>query len=745
MNRAEGGTAVSHANDEVIDPSNAFLGARLVQDSAKRMLEDAIALYKEDRHGSAIALAVLASEESLKGIELSRYFRKRMPVTMDVWDKLKNHDYKLTNTYSWIIEQLQSEGFDEFYEKQTKKHGEQHINGVLVTPKAMSSLMETSKRLHKHMQSVKEACMYQNWNSHDGKWEKIFFNDEKSLAYYVIETAHTDFGMLLLSLDFALDTFIKNNPKLAKLKEPHPAVDEIPINTSLRAAGEKALQQFTVGDLAKKPVETRGSPGASCHDDEPPYMIDPEQASAGVGLIQNKAKRLYEDAASLYSTGSFQNTMVLAILSIEESLKGELVAAKAQKNLGLTEKQWNKLKIHDYKLNIDALAAMLDQDNVKEFYKIRITRRAIPTFGRKKPTRDDIKSFRAHMKSLRSGLNSIKKMCLYNEWITQYSKWDEFGYLEKGVQDDLAFCLIDMAKWQLAACELVARFPPPEDEADHDSDPRWSFPGPDYDNPHKLLSGELALGAVLQEKLFAISPQVVTRNIAKRCMGIIGYSFYDSTNWHPFVKAFFLAYGRPLTHQDGECTVEADNARQTYEGKPTMHASVTISKEGFRIVCKKITVNGVEYEAHDSRIDALLGVEEVLTRWHGPEVSVERIVEAFAKIGVGIYMLRDAEVENAIRMTNEGVEAGRLPLPREIADDVRAATRGGWGSLNPLARAYIATVYKKKTNALVLSSAVDPIRKSKIRDMAWEALTRWKEDHEMLAEKITQSQRGVGD
>jgi len=708
------------AQETAIGSMDVFLGARLVRDKAKELLEDAVALYGEGRHGSAAALAILVSEESLKGIELSRYFRKRTSVTKDAWDRLKNHDYKLTGTYEWTLEQLRSREFGEFHKKLEKERGKRRIHGVVITPQMLIAMAEDSKRLHRHMQPAKEACMYQNWNRLGKKWDTLSPHEEKSLAYYVIENAHTNFGMFLCSLDSALDTFIRENPKLSGIKEPHPAVPELPWSADLLESGEKTLQRFPVGAPARGDAGACGSPDGGAGAGTP-CMIGPGHARAGVGLIQKRAKRLYEDAALLYGRGRFQNAIVLAILSIEESLKGEYVASKAQKSLGITAKQWDRLEIHGYKLgSIDSLEGMLEDDDVKEFYRLRMARRAIPAFGTKKPTKDDIKSFRVRMRGLRLGLDFVKKRCLYDEWSPQYGRWDEFAYLERAVQDDLAFCLMDMARWQFAAFGLAAGCP----LAESGEKPRWPALGGDHDEPHKLLSGEIVLDAMLQEQLAAMCPQAVTRNIAKRCMEMAYYSYHDDINWHPVVKAFFVAYGSLLQSPDGEYEVEADNAEQTYEGRPTMRVRVRMRKEGLVGECKAIVVNGVEYRAHDSRIDALLGAEEALTGMHGSEAPADMLVKAFAGIGVGVYMLRDEEVGDAIREARAAVEAG-APMPGEMAAGIRTATREGWDGLSPDIRAYVAAAYKRKANAMVLSRTVGTMRKSMIRDMVWNALTEW--------------------
>ena len=82
---------------------------------------------------------------------------------------------------------------------------------------------------------------------------------------------------------------------------------------------------------------------------------------------------------------------------------------------------------------------------------------------------------------------------------------------------------------------------------------------------------------------------------------------------------------------DGNYVGAADDADQTYSGKPRMVATAVIKKENKQLTIEEITINGNKHYTTDKIIEDIFETEIIIEKYPGKEILMENMHQAFAK------------------------------------------------------------------------------------------------------------------
>jgi len=179
----------------------------------------------------------------------------------------------------------------------------------------------------------------------------------------------------------------------------------------------------------------------------PPVFMGRAGMRAGATCAQRDARRLLEDALLLYGRGRFRGAIRLAVLSIEESLKGISLGIELAGQETLTREKWESLKRHGYKLrHVPGLIASGVEDGcrdgarahgAREVWDARAGGQAI---ARVCTVRNALRT-----KWLVRNLHHVKEMCMYEEWDGGGSMRRAWN-LDDGESGDVATFVLELAR-----------------------------------------------------------------------------------------------------------------------------------------------------------------------------------------------------------------------------------------------------------------------------------------------------------
>lgn len=213
---------------------------------SEKIFDDAKFLFDNKKYHSSIPFFINSIEESLKAHEFSIKFRKHQTISKDEWNKLLDHKHKLVHIKEFILENL--EKMDEKTSEEIKKEtGNEDVN---VNLEQMKKLMKTQMNIASHLQSLKEKCMYTDWDEKNGEWDNFDKMDEskqEDLAFYLMKKAEEELTQLHFGLEFAVNTLRKEGTKLKNL--PFPKYNEF--RNIKDYESRKLIKQLDRGELQK--------------------------------------------------------------------------------------------------------------------------------------------------------------------------------------------------------------------------------------------------------------------------------------------------------------------------------------------------------------------------------------------------------------------------------------------------------------------------------------------------------------
>lgn len=472
-------------------------------------------------------------------------------------------------------------------------------------------------------------------------------------------------------------------------------------------------------------------------------LIDYPHVGVGMYLILKNSKRLFDDAKFLYDGKRFHNAIPLFIISIEESLKAHEISNKLRKRQSISNDEWSKLQDHKHKLNFVPNFMIENLENMSEEELVKIaketqTEQYIPYL------RQIIQKNKAEAK-ITSQLQFLKEKCLYQNWNKEFCEWDEFDHLSVEQQEDLAFFIMKRAEKHLHELHFGIEFA--VNVIRRDGGTLTELIHPKYnefreiknfdtklDNIDSLIGdfpkyhrGEKIMESLLAKKAFGVVDQIISNSIIKKCLNLVQKDDLDNWYPHPIIKAIFIATsGITKNSEDGNYYGISGDADQTYSGESMMTAIAIVSKKENIIKIEKLVINDKEYDINDKIIEQILETEIVIEKHSGKEIPLEKMHEAYSKIGMKVRKLRDSEIESALTGINTKIDEGTL---RGVSDDIiskiRSTTKDNWEKLDPNVRSIIAMglpTYEPENNTMIMTGYIDPIPKFKVRGLLHETL-----------------------
>lgn len=472
-------------------------------------------------------------------------------------------------------------------------------------------------------------------------------------------------------------------------------------------------------------------------------LIDYPHVGVGMYLVLKNSKRLFEDAKTLYDNKKFHNSIPLFIISIEESLKSHELSIKLRKRKSISSDEWGQLQDHNHKLKfvpnflLENLESM-NEEKLAEIAKETQTEEYIPYISK-------IIQINKTEMNITSQLQFLKEKCLYQNWNKEFCEWDEFDYLTNEQQEDLAFFIMKRAEKHLHELYFGIEYAVNIIRRDGGTLTDLKYPKynefreiKDFDTKlddyetligdfPKYQRGEKIMEALLSKKAFGVIDQVISNEIIKKCINLIQKKDLDNWYPHPIIKAIFIASsGIKKNSEDGNYYGMSGDEDQTYGGEPMMISTAIVSKKDDIIKIEKILINDIEYDINDKIIYQILETELVIERHSGKEIPLEKMHEAYSKIGMKVRKLKDSEIELALSGISTYIDKGNLKgVSDEMITKIKSATKENWEELDPNVRSIIGMAMphlKPEKNTIIMTGYVDPMRKFKVRCLLHETL-----------------------
>lgn len=176
-----GGVKIPHA--EILP------GLYRIHESGVRHFDDALCLYRANRAQNAIPSFVLSIEEYLKGTYMAIVHKGGHNVSAGEWSRLQNHYFKLRRVKPRLDGTLGMKDLERIYGDYS--HGGAGGEGSVFSRSAGECDREVTE-LTGHLQSLKLACIYHDWDDGASEWGAFASLSEyaqRSLAFHAMHIA----------------------------------------------------------------------------------------------------------------------------------------------------------------------------------------------------------------------------------------------------------------------------------------------------------------------------------------------------------------------------------------------------------------------------------------------------------------------------------------------------------------------------------------------------------------------------
>jgi len=153
--------------------------------------------------------------------------------------------------------------------------------------------------------------------------------------------------------------------------------------------------------------------------------IDPTSAYLGALGTQRNARRLFNDAVLLHSAGRFQGAIPLAIMAIEECLKGiELGDVfKKLRDIPADEQEWLTSHTHKFGHVHGLIVKHLEDKRMAGIHASLSREGMVPNDGEKPTSLGEITESARRTRDMVGGLQRVKEVCAYVEWDAGGGSW----------------------------------------------------------------------------------------------------------------------------------------------------------------------------------------------------------------------------------------------------------------------------------------------------------------------------------
>ena len=208
----------------MIDNKYLLQGCYKILSNVEKLYADAEFLYDNKKFSLAIPLFTICIEEISKGYNLSIKARKKQIITIEEWNQLKNHKYKLE-----FIKNFVSANINKLNKNEKKKIMKKIDPNLKITS---SNMIQAKERIDKirtddqYLKTLREECFYIDWDSKNNVWTNIAdLNDQmqSDLAYHIMHKTKFEIFNLKLGIEVCVNA-IRREIKLENL--PYPKYNE---------------------------------------------------------------------------------------------------------------------------------------------------------------------------------------------------------------------------------------------------------------------------------------------------------------------------------------------------------------------------------------------------------------------------------------------------------------------------------------------------------------------------------------
>ena len=485
--------------------------------------------------------------------------------------------------------------------------------------------------------------------------------------------------------------------------------------------------------------------------DDSDELISHGHVGLGMYYCLKNTKRHFEDGKILYDCKKFQSAIPIFIICIEEAFKTIEFATKFRKFESMSKIDWKNLQDHNHKLNymndqsIEILDKMPNDD--REKLKKTVINDQID-FDRL------IDEFKFE-KIIIANLQRLKERCLYQNWVKKENNWDDFTDLKLEHKEDLAYYIMEQAHMYLSkmhysiehAINIIRRNDIVLDDAPYPTYTEYRQVE-DYetkiyniviDEQSKYHRGRNIMLGFIKFKIINAVDIINTDKIIKKLRKIMKEN-NNCQYLHPLINAVFIGMTITKNKPDGNYVGVADDADQTYSGKPRMVATAVIKKENKQLTIEEITINGNKHYTTDKIIEDIFETEIIIEKYPGKEILMENMHQAFAKIGFKIHKATTDEIESALSKCKKMIKTGEIESAlfgfkntikseerKDIITKIDNAKKENWENLDAKIRSSIYAIggpnnFDSKT--IPMSLRVESLRKFKVRNIIYGVFSR---------------------
>jgi AbiV family abortive infection protein len=178
----------------------------------------------------------------------------------------------------------------------------------------------------------------------------------------------------------------------------------------------------------------------------PDFLIPQENLRSGIKIAIHYSAKLITTSGKLFNEKEYQSSIPFAILAYEEGAKANWLLKHLEKEKGITQKEWQTLQHHKFKLielekyNLEMIDDMSEAE--MEIY-LNFQKEQDKEIAEK--SKDDALKKRKDLLEVLAKFEKIKESCFYSDWDSGEKKWKAFGMIPKEDQYAISYAIIYLA------------------------------------------------------------------------------------------------------------------------------------------------------------------------------------------------------------------------------------------------------------------------------------------------------------
>ena len=327
-----------------------------------------------------------------------------------------------------------------------------------------------------------------------------------------------------------------------------------------------------------------------------PILIQNLNLLQGFYASLHNAENFLTSSKTLFDKDDFQSCIPLAIISIEESLKGIELLRRFQRGEYLTNEVLTTLKNHKHKLtHVMNESLEILKNIIKDLEKTK------ETLGKSNIGigKSDLSQRIANIQSrsaVYSHFQELKEACFYADWDKPREKWMLFDELLKDSKEKLAFFVHSEAEILLNLLKIGIETYVNRLRETGQLLEKLPYPSyPEHRSPENFESNTLKkpLGKKIDQIKHNEGLKIMKQFIKQRSFEFLSFDIFSNTKreylkviekqspdkWypHPVIKAMMITASKAqkLDKEKDTVTAISDDSDVTYEGKPMMIFNVT--------------------------------------------------------------------------------------------------------------------------------------------------------------------------